>query len=123
MNTIKDAYDYVKLVNEDNFKILYDTFHSNIEEKDPVGSISKFSDKIGHVHISENDSGVLGKGNIPWSETFQAIQKINYKGWLTIEAFGRSLPDLAAATKVWRDFFSSEEEVYQEGLNFIKKNL
>ena len=53
----------------------------------------------------------------------QAIQKINYKGWLTIEAFGRSLPDLAAATKVWRDFFSSEEEVYQEGINFIKKNL
>jgi D-psicose/D-tagatose/L-ribulose 3-epimerase len=42
---------------------------------------------------------------------------------LTIEAFGRSLPDLAAATKVWRDFFSSEEEVYQEGINFIKKNL
>ena len=123
LNTIKDTYDYVKLVNEDNFKILYDTFHSNIEEKDPVGSISKFSDKIGHIHISENDRGVPGKGNIPWSETFQAIKKINYKGWLTIEAFGRSLPDLAAATKVWRDFFSSEEEVYQEGLNFIKKNL
>ena len=38
---------------------------------------------------------------------------------MTIEAFGRSLPDLAAATKVWRDFFSSEEEVYQEGFNFM----
>ena len=38
-----------------------------------------------------------------------------------IEAFGRALPDLAAATRVWRDFFSSEEEVYQEGYKFISQ--
>lgn len=123
LNTMEDAYEYVKLVDEDNFKILYDTFHANIEEKDPIESISKFSDKIGHIHISENDRGTPGKGNIPWGETFKTIKMINYQGWLTIEAFGRSLPDLAAATKVWRDFFASEEEVYKEGFSFIKNNL
>ena len=42
---------------------------------------------------------------------------------LTIEAFGRALPDLAAATRVWRDFFPSKEEVYEEGFKFIKENL
>ena len=78
---------------------------------------------INHIHISENDRGTPGKGNIPWKETFSAIKNINYEGWLTIEAFGRALPDLAAATRVWRDFFSSEEEVYTEGYKFIKENL
>ena len=39
------------------------------------------------------------------------------------EAFGRSLPDLAAATRVWRDFFISEEEVYIDGYKFIINNL
>ena len=38
-----------------------------------------------------------------------------------IEAFGRALPDLAAATKVWRDLFPSAEEVYTQGLRFIKE--
>ena len=28
-----------------------------------------------------------------------------YDGYLTIEAFGRALPALAAATRVWRDLF------------------
>ena len=51
------------------------------------------------------------------------IKNINYNGWLSIEAFGRTLPDLAAATRVWRDFFNSEEEVYKEGYKFMKENL
>ncbi|NJO36926.1 MAG: hypothetical protein HC871_03965 [Rhizobiales bacterium] len=46
----------------------------------------------------------------------QALRAGGYDGWLTIEAFGKSLPALAAATKVWRDFFDSEEEVYTIGL-------
>ena len=123
LNTGKDASDYVDLVNRDNFGYLYDTFHANIEEKDPVGVISKTIKNINHIHISENDRGTPGKGNIPWIETFDAIKNSGYDGWLTIEAFGRALPDLAAATRVWRDFFPSKEEVYEEGYKFIKNNL
>ena len=38
-----------------------------------------------------------------------------------IEAFGRGVPDLAAATRVWRDFFADEEEVYTEGFDLIRR--
>ena len=38
-----------------------------------------------------------------------------------IEAFGRALPDLAAATRVWRDLFPSAEDVYTQGIGFIKQ--
>ena len=123
LNIGQDASDYVDLVDRDNFGYLYDTFHANIEEKDPVGIISKTIKNINHIHISENDRGTPGKGNIPWEETFDAIKNSGYDGWLTIEAFGRALPDLAAATRVWRDFFPSKEEVYEEGYTFIKNNL
>ncbi len=123
LNIGEDASNYVDLVNRDNFGYLYDTFHANIEEKDPVGVISKTIKNINHIHISENDRGTPGKGNIPWNETFEAIKNSGYDGWLTIEAFGRALPDLAAATRVWRDFFPSKEEVYEEGYKFIKTNI
>jgi D-psicose/D-tagatose/L-ribulose 3-epimerase len=123
LNIGQDASDYVDLVNRDNFGYLYDTFHANIEEKDPVGVINRTIKNINHIHISENDRGTPGKGNIPWIETFDAIKNSGYDGWLTIEAFGRALPDLAAATRVWRDFFPSKEEVYEEGYKFIKNNL
>ena len=123
LNIGQDASDYVDLVDRDNFGYLYDTFHANIEEKDPVGVINKTIKNINHIHISENDRGTPGKGNVPWAETFEAIKNSGYDGWLTIEAFGRALPDLAAATRVWRDFFPSKEEVYEEGYKFIKNNI
>ena len=123
LNIAQDASDYVDMVGKENFGYLYDTFHANIEEKDPVGVIGKTAKNINHIHISENDRGTPGKGNVPWKDTFEAIKNTNYDGWLTIEAFGRALPDLAAATRVWRDFFPSKEEVYEEGYKFIKQNL
>ena len=123
LNTVEDTCSYVDMVDRENFGFLFDTFHSNIEEKDPVGCIEVGGKRINHIHISENDRGTPGKGHVPWSETFAAIKKINYDNWLTIEAFGRALPDLAAATRVWRDFFPSKEEVYEEGYKFIKGNL
>ena len=64
-----------------------------------------------------------GRGNIPWSETFAAIRSSGYDGWLTIEAFGRALKDLAAATKVWRDLAESPEAVYREGYSHIRSGL
>lgn len=121
LNTMADAADYVKRVDHPNCGVLYDTFHANIEEKDPVGCISQHIDAINHVHISENDRGTPGKGHINWPGTFKALRSSSYDGWLVIEAFGRALPDLAAATRVWRDFFPDREQVYTEGLKFVKE--
>jgi D-psicose/D-tagatose/L-ribulose 3-epimerase len=120
LNTMADAANYVKRVDHPNVGVLYDTFHANIEEQDPVGVITKYSDAINHIHISENDRGTPGKGHIDWSGTFNAIRSSGYDKWLVIEAFGRALPDLAAATRVWRDFFPTRESVYTEGIKFIR---
>lgn len=106
-------------MNHPSFRTMYDTFHANIEEKDPVGAFTKFKDVIAHFHVSENDRGTPGRGNVPWLDTFRAVRQSDYDGWLTIEAFGRALPDLAAATRVWRDFFPTAEQVYVEGIQFI----
>jgi D-psicose/D-tagatose/L-ribulose 3-epimerase len=121
LNTMADVVDHVKRVNHPNVGVLFDTFHANIEEKDPVGCISERVDAIKHVHISENDRGTPGKGHIDWPGTFRALRSGGYDRWLVIEAFGRALPDLAAATRVWRDFFPSREEVYTDGLKFVKE--
>ena len=64
---------------------MYDTFHANIEEADPIDAYTKHVKNIVHIHISENDRGVPGRGNIPWAETFAAIRKSGYDDWLTIE--------------------------------------
>jgi len=120
LNTIGDAANIVRAVNEPNYGLLYDTFHMNVEEKDPAGVIAPNLPFINHVHFSENDRGTPGKGHVPWGPTMQALKHGGYDGWGTIEAFGRALPALAAATRVWRDFFPAREEVYRFGHDFLR---
>ena len=113
--------DYLDEVDHPAIKGMYDTFHANIEEKDPVAAIKNIKRHMIHVHISENDRGTPGKGHVPWEATFKALRAAKYDGYLTIEAFGRALPALAAATKVWRDFFPNREEVYLLGIKHMKQ--
>ena len=121
LNLVDDAAEYARTVNHPNFAIMYDTFHANIEEEDPVGCIARNIDCIKHVHISENNRGIPGRGHIDFPSTFKALRSAGYDGWLTVEAFGRALPDLAAATRVWRDFFDSPQQLYTESIKFIKQ--
>ena len=37
-----------------------------------------------------------------------------------IEAFGLALPEIAAATKIWRRMYPSEEHLATKGLAFMK---
>jgi len=120
LTTAAGAVELVKAVNHPNFRTMYDTFHAHIEEKDPAAAIRLVAPVLAHVHISENDRGTPGTGQVNWDATFKTLKEIKYDGWLTIEAFGRALPDLAAATKVWRDLFPSPEDVYTKGIAFIR---
>lgn len=125
LNTMEQAASYVRRVDHPNFGSMHDTFHANIEEKDPLGSIDTLNatGKLFHIHISENDRGTPGRGHAPCREAVRKAKSLGYQGWLTIEAFGGSLPELAEPTRVWRDFFSSPEEVYTEGYALIRSTL
>ncbi len=120
VNTMDDLAAYLDSVDHPAVIGMYDTFHANIEEADPIAAIARNRRHISYVHISENDRGVPGRGHVPWAETFKALKKSRYDGWMTIEAFGRGLPALAAATRVWRDFSEGPEAVYREGFRTIR---
>jgi D-psicose/D-tagatose/L-ribulose 3-epimerase len=121
LNTCEQSSAYLNQLGEPGFGMLFDTFHANIEEKDVIAALSGAlaQGHVNHVHISENDRGTPGHGHAAIRETIHTLKASGYDGWLTIEAFGKALPELAAATRVWRDFFVSPEEVYTEGYRYI----
>jgi D-psicose/D-tagatose/L-ribulose 3-epimerase len=123
LNTMDQAARYVQRVGHAGFGAMHDTFHAHIEEKDPVGSIETLfaTGKLNHVHISENDRGTPGRGHGKLRPAIRKLKSLGYDKWLTIEAFGSGLPSLAAATRVWRDFFPDAEEVYTEGYRLIRE--
>jgi D-psicose/D-tagatose/L-ribulose 3-epimerase len=123
LNAQADAAEFCRQVGHPSCRMMYDTFHSNIEEKSIRKAIHDIKDMVCHIHISENDRSTPGAGNVRWDENFDAIQEIGYDGWLVIEAFGLALPELAAATKIWRRMFDDELTLAQEGLAFMKAHV
>ena len=121
LTTAKQAAELVRAVDHPNFRCMYDTFHAHIEEKSQSSAIQTLSGLFTHVHISENDRGVPGTGQVHWNDAFEGLKSVGYDGWMVIEAFGRALPDLAAATRVWRDLFVMPKDVYVTGLQFMKE--
>lgn len=121
-NTMADLKTLVEAVDHPNLGAMYDTHHSNIEEKSQSEALKTIAPVLKHIHISENDRGTPGSGQVQWDDVFRTIKEIGYDGWLTIEAFSTIIPEFANAINVWRDY-SPAEEIYKEGLRFIKEGI
>lgn len=123
LNTHADATRFVRDVDHHMCGIMYDTFHSNIEEKNVAAAVKAGGEKLFLIHISENDRSTPGEGNIRWDETFDAIVDCGYDGWMVVEAFGTALPELVAATKIWRKMYPDEMSLATNGLRFMKSEI
>jgi D-psicose/D-tagatose/L-ribulose 3-epimerase len=120
LNCAADAARFVADVNHPRCRMMYDTFHANIEEKNIGEAVRAAAPYLAHVHISENDRSTPGQGNIRWVESFDALAAARYDEWMVVEAFGLALPSIAAATKIWRRMYQTEEQLARDALAFMK---
>ncbi|MDP6444378.1 MAG: sugar phosphate isomerase/epimerase family protein [Pirellulaceae bacterium] len=123
LNTHADSARFCREVDHPNCRMMYDTFHANIEEKSIAGAIRGCAEMLCHVHISENDRSTPGQGNVRWAENFDTLKEVGYDGWMMIEAFGLALPELVAATKIWRRMYESEEQLARDSLAFMQAEV
>lgn len=123
INTAADAARMCRDIGLDNVGVLYDTHHANIEDPDPAIALPALGNQLMHVHLSESHRGSLGTGQVKWQQTFETLNSLNYDGWLTIEAFGTSDEAIVGAANVWRNAFDTPEQLYCDGIDFIRHAL
>jgi len=114
---------FVQAVDRPHVRMMYDTFHANIEEKSIAEAIRAAAPWTVLVHISENDRSTPGTGHVSWQETFDTLHDVGYDNWMVVEAFGEALPSLVAATKIWRKMFPSEQQLASDALAFMKDQV
>ncbi len=91
INSVDDGLQLLADVGADNFKLLLDTFHLNIEEKDISQSILRAKGKIGYVHFADSNRFAPGQGHINYVKVLQALIAAEYRGFITAEIL--PLPD------------------------------
>jgi len=101
-------------------RMLYDTFHAHMEEKDVCSAITDAADMIGYVHLSESDRSIPGTAQVDWRATFRALKRIDYAGWFAIEAFGHNHPVITRQMRTWRRRFESEQQLAYQGARFVR---
>ncbi len=84
----------VRQIGSDNFKLLYDIYHMQVQEGDVIATINQYSDCIGHYHTA----GVPGRNEIDDSQELnypaimRAIVDTGYKGYVAQEFVPKKNP-------------------------------
>jgi D-psicose/D-tagatose/L-ribulose 3-epimerase len=121
LNTTCDARALCDAVGHPRVRVLFDTFHANIEEKSLRAGVDQLGPWLAHVHACENDRGTPGTGHVAWAELRDALRAASYDGWVVIESFGFAIPEIAAAACIWRDLAPTADEIAFDGLNYLRR--
>jgi D-psicose/D-tagatose/L-ribulose 3-epimerase len=119
--TAAEIHALVELAGHPALRTVYDTHHAHIEEASPAAALAACAPSLGHVQLSESHRGPLGTGQVRWDETFAALRAARYDGWLVVEAFSRTDPELGATLRIWRDTAPGAEAVARPAVDFVRR--
>jgi sugar phosphate isomerase/epimerase len=97
IHSAADGLDLIDRVGFDNFGLLLDTFHMNIEEPDPAASIRVCGDRIFHFHVADSNRWHPGAGHLDFGSILGDLEATGYRGFVSGEFM--PLPDAGTAAE------------------------
>ena len=123
INTCDQGLRMIHDVDSPALKLHLDTFHMNIEEKDPAAAIRKAGRWLGHFHACGCDRGTPGRDHIDWKSIAAALKAIGYQGDVVIESFTSDVKVIARAAAIWRKIEPTRDEIAWRGVEFLRRAL
>jgi len=123
LNTVEQGLQMIREVKSPVLKLLLDTFHMNIEEKNPAEAIRRAGKHVGHIHASASDRGTPGNDHVDWRGVAKALRDIKYDGAVVIESFTQDVTVIARAAAIWRKIEPGRDGIASKGLVFLKRTF
>ncbi len=92
MNSVEDAMSVVRSLDMDNFGVMADLFHVNIEDGPVTDALRMAGDKLLYVHLADSNRQVPGTGHIDFLNVVRTLDEIGYTGYIATDTVP-SLPD------------------------------
>jgi len=89
INTFQNIFNILP-----DLRFCLDIGHANLFSNDPVEFVTAFGDRLGHVHIHDNNGGDSedfdihlspGEGSIDFERVFKALKSVDYHETMTLE--------------------------------------
>jgi D-psicose/D-tagatose/L-ribulose 3-epimerase len=120
VNTVEHGLELLDALDHEAAGLLLDTFHMNIEEKDPAQAARAAGDRIAHVHACGTDRGTPGEDDFDWPAFLAAVRETGYDGPMCIESFTDANEVIATAASIWRPLAPSPDALAGDGLRFLR---
>lgn len=85
INNVSQGLDLISKVNADNFGLLLDTFHMNIEEPQIEESIHLCDQRIFHFHVADSNRWYPGAGHLDFNSILTSLKLTGYTGFVSGE--------------------------------------
>jgi 5-keto-L-gluconate epimerase len=96
IHTVNDGLDLIERVGADNFGLLLDTFHMNIEDPSIEEGIRLAGDRIFHFHVADSNRWYPGAGHIDFASVLETLFGIGYDGFVSGEFLPKPDADTGA---------------------------
>ncbi len=123
INTCDQVLQLIEDVASPALMVHLDTFHMNIEEKNPVEAILRAGKLLGHFHASASDRGTPGNDHVDWKGVAGALRKIRYDRDVVIESFTPDVKVIAKAASIWRMIELNRDDIAIQGVKFLRKTF
>jgi sugar phosphate isomerase/epimerase len=97
INNCAQGMELIERVGADNFGLLLDTFHMNIEEAGIEASIRQCDNRIFHFHVADSNRWYPGAGHLDFKSILTTLNSTGYQGWVSGEFIPQ--PDTETAAR------------------------
>lgn len=106
--TLDEAVEHVKSIGSPATATMFDT-HNAVDEVEPHADlIKKHFEWIRHVHVNEIDGRHPGTGSYDFVSVFRKLDELDYRGWISMEAF---------------DFSPGAEVLAAESIHYLNRRM
>jgi sugar phosphate isomerase/epimerase len=107
IKTLSEGVTLATSLKTNNVRLLADMFHMNIEETNIPAAIRSAGRHIGHVHFVDSNRLAVGLGHIAVAPIAQALQEIDFGGYVSAEALPLPSSEMAASKTIesFRHYF------------------
>lgn len=120
-STAAETCAIARATGSEHIGVLLDSFHMNIEEKDPPAALRAAGDTLVHYHVSDNDRGVPGSGRYDFPADAAALREIRYDGWVVAEMFVMAGNPASADLNIWRDIEPDPTQAAVQTLDYLRE--
>jgi sugar phosphate isomerase/epimerase len=108
VGSLAEAAGIVKQVGSPAIQTMFDT-HNAVDETEPHAVlVERYFDLVRHVHVNETDGGHCGTGDYDFAPVLATLKRLEYRGWISLEAF---------------DFAPGAERIATESLRYLAATI